>query len=77
MSGAELLAAEKARYAGNRTRKIRKLMTVRGIAALVRTSGATLVTTIVVFSPESKQRAVPALADLPARSIEIVVRRNA
>lgn len=77
MTGAELLAAERSRYAGNRTRKIRKLMTVRGISALVRTSGSTLVTTVTVFSPEAEPRAVAALADLPARSIEIVVRRNA
>lgn len=74
---AELLQADKSRYAGRRTRAIRTLMTRRGIAAEIRTSGATLVTTIVVFSPESKQRAADALSDLAPDSIRIVVRRDA
>lgn len=74
---AELLQTEKSRYAGNRTRRIRKIMTERGVSALVRTSATTLVTTIVIFSPEAEPRAAAALADLPVSSIRIVVRRNA
>lgn len=71
------LAADLAAYARQRTSRIRKLMMTRGIGCSVRTSASTAVTRVTVYRPSDAKRAEWALGDLPARSIEIVVKVDA
>lgn len=71
------LAAELVVYARLRTSHIRKRMMARGIGCSVRTSAATAITTVAVYSKPSAQRARIALSDLAPDSIRIVVRRDA